>query len=175
MKSKMISIFILGAILLFSALVYNHNKTPLPLNDEQTALEYVNSLGYKIIKHEGEPSRYILKKELVTELPYMASWIVQTVEPEDYFDREIVTYGYIVEEHPLEKKFAVIYKERGFKTFVGIMLVNGSVIGGVSAPVSMNNDHLLGGYLYIDGRDLEELKGVSYPEWSEIWFEKYGK
>ena len=137
------------------------------IGDEKTAEEYVKAQGYKITSYKGEISKYILEKSKLygtTEtIPYQQMWAVQKVEPDKYFGKEIIIYGFTVKNHPMEK----IYKQ-GVNVY--IMLSGGKVIGGYSYP----NAEVMGAYSSLDGKSLEEVTGLSYEQWSENWKKKYG-
>lgn len=104
----------------------------------------------------------------------MKLWAVQQTEPESYLGKEIVTYDFIVSGHPLEKKFASIYKQNNYDTSVMVMFADGKVIGGGSTPKSKNKLIVMtGGYYALNGDSLEEVTNMSYSEWLEEWKQKY--
>lgn len=173
MKNSLFLLMIV--ILLLVPTGCNTKDTPRPQDDEKTAADYVKALGYKIITHEGETSRYTLDSEMFHDLNYMLLWAVQKTEPESYIGEEIVTYDFVVSGHPLERKYGSIYKKKNYDTSVMIMLVDGKVIGGGSTPKSRNNVLMLGGYYAVDGEDMETVTGLSYLEWLDQWERKYGQ
>jgi hypothetical protein len=135
--------------------------------DEKTASEYVKAQGYKISSYKGQVQTYTLDKSKLygstVSLPIQQMWSQQTVEPAQYFGKEITIYGFTVTNHPLNKT----YKS---KTNVYIMLSEGKVIGGYSFP----NKDMVGWYFSLDGKTLEEATGLGFKEWSEKWKQRYG-
>ncbi len=91
---------------------------------------------------------------------------MQTVEPDKYFGKEIVVYGYTVKNHPMQKE------DRNAKDGVNVyvMLCGGNIIGGYSYP----NADVVGAFSSLDGKTLEEVTGLSYKEWQDNWKIKYG-
>ena len=144
-------------------------------SDEEKAIAYVKSKGYKIVSNLGELDTYTLNQEMIVRLPYMSSWSLQENEPDHYFGKTITTYAFVVTDHPLEKKYDSIPKENDYEIQVHIMLSEGRVIGGTSSPVSKDGAMLLGGGYSLDGKELEEITGMSYSEWLESWVKKYGE
>lgn len=144
--------------------------TPNITGDEKTAEDFVKSQGYTIIARKGEIQKYTLERsklyEGINTLEYQQAWAVQTVEPDKYFGKEIVVYGYTVKNHPMQKE------DRNAKDGVNvyIMLSEGKVIGGYSYP----NADVDGAFSSLDGKTLEEVTGLSYKEWQDNWKTKYG-
>ncbi|MEK3683652.1 hypothetical protein [Paenibacillus sp. FSL R10-2736] len=168
------TVFIMMGIILLLFTACNKKDSNRIQDDERAAAEYVNSLGYKIIVNEGETSRYTLSREMFSDLSYMKLWAVQQTEPESYLGKETVTYDFIVSGHPLEKKFASIYKQNNYDTSVMVMFADGKVIGGGSTPKSKNKLIVMtGGYYALNGDSLEEVTNMSYSEWLEEWKQKY--
>lgn len=138
--------------------------------DEKTAENYVKSQGYEITSRIGEVDKYTLEKSKLyggtASIPYQQAWSLQNVEPEKYFDKEIVVYGFTL-NHPLRKR------DKNAKNGVNVyvMLSDGKVIGGYSYP----NADVVGAYSSIDGRTLEEVTGLSFQQWQENWKKKYGQ
>jgi hypothetical protein len=139
--------------------------------DEKAAEEVVKAQGYKITAYKGEVNKYILEKSNLygsTEtLPYQQSWGVQQVEPDRYFGKEIVIYGFTVKNHPLQQR------DKNAKDGVNlyIMLSEGKVVGGYSYP----NANVSGAYSSMDGKTLEEVTGLSFQQWQDTWKDKYAK
>lgn len=137
---------------------------------EKTAEEYIKTLGYEITTRKGEVHKYTLERSKLygsTEtIPYQQAWAIQNVEPDNYFGKEIIVYGFTVKNHPLQDR------DKNAKNGVNlyIMLTEGKVIGGYAYP----NADVVGAYSSLDGKTLEEVTGLSYQQWSENWKEKYG-
>lgn len=140
--------------------------------DAKTAADYVKAQGFEIQSYKGETSRYILDRKKLSA--GMQIWSVQNEEPDNYFGQEIVAYGFIVDHHPLEKLYSAIGGEGEFETVVEIMVSNGRVIGGYSAPQRKDGQNLAGSVYSLDGKDVEAVKGMRYSEWLEYWKKKYG-
>lgn len=159
--------FIVFGMILSFVLLCGCSNDNVPAGDEKTAEEYLRDQGYKITARQGELEKYTLEKSLLhggTEtIPYQQAWGVQKVEPEPYFGKEIIVYGFTVKNHPLSKLWdsANVY----------VMLAEGRVIGGYSFP----NAEITGAYYSIDGQTLEEVTGLSFIEWRDLWQEKYGQ
>nr|WP_278247447.1 DUF4830 domain-containing protein [Clostridium beijerinckii] len=137
--------------------------------DEKTAEDFVKSQGYTIIARKGEIQKYTLERSKlyggINTLEYQQAWAVQTVEPDKYFVKEIVVYGYTVKKHPMQKE------DRNAKDGVNVyvMLCEGNIIGGYSYP----NADVVGAFSSLDGKTLEEVTGLSYKEWQDNWKIKY--
>ena len=138
-------------------------------SNEIIVKEYVEAKGYKITESKGEIYRYTLEKRKIcggTEtIPYQQAWSVQTIEPYVYFGKEIIIYGFIVKNHPLQE----IDKHAEKGVVLSIMVADGEVIGGYSYP----NANVVGAFSSLDGKSLEEVTGLSFQQWSEAWEEKY--
>ena len=119
--------------------------------DEDTAVKYIKSQGYEIITQNGDIQKYTLEKSKLQTLQYQQIWGIQKTDADTYLGKEISTYCFTVEKHPLEK----IYK---VKTNVFIMLSDGKVVGGYSFA----NKKLYGSVYSLDGKTLEEVTGLSY-------------
>ena len=142
--------------------------------DERTAISYLSKKKYKIIERLGERSRYVLERERLSDIQYASIWSVQRTSPEPYIGKTIVSYGFIVTNHPLEKLYSINYDKDDFDIEVVVMLSEGRVIGGTSAPVLKSGILLAGGLYSLDGKELEEITGMSYGEWLEAWMARYG-
>ena len=91
-------------------------------DNESIAKEYVQAEGYKITEFKGELERYTLEKNkihggLKTRL-YQQAWAVQTIEPDMYFGKEIIIYGFTVKNHPIQE--INNHAEKGVNVYVMI-------------------------------------------------------
>jgi hypothetical protein len=168
MMKKIFIMFIALTIFIFAGCVKKVS------GDEKTAEEYIKAQGYKITSYNGEVQRYTLDNSKLYgathTIPYQQVWGLQKVEPDKYFGKEIVVYGFAVKNHPLQSRDE--HAKNGVKLF--IMLSEGKVIGGSSLPDT--GEVLLGGSCYsLDGKTLEEVTGLSFTQWSESWKKKYEK
>ena len=158
-------------LLLILLIMSGCNKVKVTTGDEKTAENYVKAQGYKITAYRGEIQKYILEKSMLfgpASMQYQQIWSVQNYEPDQYFGKEITTFGFTVENHPLQQK----YNNGKNGVNVYIMMIDGKVIGGYSFP---NADVAgAGAYSSLDGKTLEEVTGLSFQKWSEEWKKKYG-
>ncbi|KGE20294.1 hypothetical protein [Paenibacillus wynnii] len=138
-------------------------------SDEKIAKQYVKEHGYYVDFPLGEVYSYTLDKSKLfghpESLPFQQAWGVQQAEPDLYFGKKVIIYGFTVSNHPLEK----IYHA---KSNVYVMLSEGKVIGGYSFP---DVEGMVGSCYSVDGKTLEEVTGLSYSEWTEQWKKKYGE
>ena len=143
--------------------------TPNISGDEKTSEDFVKYQGYTIITRIGEIQKYTLEKSKLYggtgTIPYQQIWGVQRVEPEKYFGKEIVVYGFTVKNHPMQKQNN--NAKSGVNVYV--MLSEGDVIGGYSLP----NADVVGACNSIDGKTLKEVTGLSFKEWQNNWKDKY--
>ena len=100
-------------------------------------------------------------------IPYQQIWGVQSIEADEYFGKEITTYLFIVNNHPLEKKDS--NTKNGVKLYY--MFVDGEIIGGYSYP----NSDLSGSFSSLEGKSLEEVTGLTFSKWIEEWTAKYSQ
>lgn len=159
---KKLLCLVLGLLFLIITGCSNSSSTG---NDEGTAVKYIKTQGYEIITKNGDIPKYTLEKSKLQTSQYLnicQIWGVQKTDPDKYLGKEISTYSFTVDKHPLEK----IYK---VKTNVFIMFSDGKIVGGYSFP----NEKLYGSVYSLDGKTLEEVTGVSYPQWVENWEKKY--
>lgn len=98
-------------------------------------------------------------------MQYQQIWAVQKDEPDKYFEKEITTFCFTVENHPLQERDS--HAKNGVNLY--IMLADGKVIGGYSYP----NADVYGAYSSLDGKTLEEVTGLSFQQWGEKWKRKY--
>jgi len=136
------------------------------IGDDKTAERYVKSKGYKISDIKEEMEKYTLEKSEINTMKYQQIWGVQKVEPDKYFGKKITVYGFTVSNHPLAK----IYKQsKGINVY--IMVSEGKIVGGYSFP----NNGVMGGIYSLNGKDLDEVSGLTYQQFLEKWKNKYGK
>lgn len=76
-------------------------------DNKKISEDFVKSQGYAITTRKGEIQKYTLEKSKLYggtgTIPYQQVWGVQTVEPEKYFGKEIVVYGFTVKNHLMQK------------------------------------------------------------------------
>lgn len=141
--------------------------------EQQQAVEYLESKGYDIITAKGSSGSYILERSTILEEPYSGIWAVQPVDPDHYFGKSITTYSYVVTNHPLEEIYSVAEHPDVYEIHVNVMLSEGEVIGGTSYPVPTDGSVMMGGFYSVDGQTLEEISGLLYTEWIDLWKNKY--
>lgn len=127
---------------------------------------FIADKGYKLISSEGTVSEYLLDKKLLTEMPYLQYWSVQSIDPISFVGKKITTSKFIVKNHSLDN----VNNNRKKQTVIFLMEADNEVIGGYSLP---DYDEYTGWVYTIDGKTLEEFTGLSYPEWSNQWNSKY--
>ena len=117
--------------------------TPNITGNEKTAEDFVKSQGYTITTSKGEIHKYTLEKSKLYggmgTILYQQVWGVQTVEPEKYFGKEIVVYGFTVKNHPMQKQDK--NSQNGVNVYV--MLSEGNIIGGYSCPNADVVEHVV--------------------------------
>lgn len=161
-----IQLFVLSVLILLTGCLAD-TATNIQVDDKTLAKQYVKEkYGYTIIADKEPVRTFVMEKKLLHETQYRQLWSVQEKEPDAFIDKEIVTYMFTVDNHPLEKQY-------GLDINVYVMAAEGEVIGGYSFPDT--DERLLGGVHPIDGREFEDVKGLTYLEWSEQWTNKYGK
>lgn len=140
-------------------------------NDEKTAKADIEKRGYNIIEYKGQIDKYKLDKSKIfggTETtPYQQVWGVQSISPDDYFGKEIITYEFIVNNHPLQKVDS--HAKNGVRLYY--MFSDGKIIGGFSYP----NEDVYGAVSSLEGKSLEEVTGLTFSKWSEEWTNKYSQ
>ena len=135
----------------------------LSINGE-IAKNYIESKGYEVVAFEKE-EQVIFAKEDMSILPHQQFWSVQTIEPDDYLNKELTTIDFLVRNHPLSNQY------ESDKARISIILNDNEVIGGTSYPYS--KEPLVGVGYSLDGKTAEEVKG-DYSEWLIDWKAKYG-
>lgn len=127
--------------------------------------EYLNENDYNIIKSNGITETYILQKSILTEQPHNIIWGLQNLNPEDYFEKTIDAYSYVVSNHKLDS-----YGDKE-ETQLWLLICEKEIIGGYSFP--NNTEKLYGGVYSLEGLTLEEVTGMNFQTWSEKWMGKY--
>lgn len=165
MKKSRIIIVPLFLIILFGCsnnLISENSK-----KEYSKAERFIIDKGYLITSNEGIVSEYLLDKKLLTEMPYLQYWSVQSADPISYVGKRITTSKFIVKNHPLDNE----NDNRKKQTIIFLMEADNEVVGGYSLP---DFDELHMGWVYtIDGKTLEEFTGISYPKWLNQWNLKY--
>ena len=109
---------------------------------------------------------------MLENLDFMQLWAVQKEEPDTYFGKEVVTYRFIVKNHPLEQ----LYSPDDCDISVTVMLVDSKVIGGASGPKSkIKNLVMVGGEYSIEGKTPNDIKGMDYSQWLRSEERRVGK
>lgn len=141
-------------------------------DDEILANKYISNKNYNILSYDGEVDDYTLNKEMLSSetynLPYIMEWSVQSVDPMDYIGKEIKVYKFTVNNHILDN----VELNENKSTFVYVVICADKVIGGYSIP--NYSEMVVGDGVYsIDGKTLEEVTGMSFPDWSYNWEKKF--
>ncbi|ULO08548.1 hypothetical protein H1230_07010 [Paenibacillus sp. 19GGS1-52] len=100
MKKSRIIIVPLFLIILFGCsnnLISENSK-----KECSKAERFITDKGYLITSNEGIVSEYLLDEKLLTEMPYLQYWSVQSADPISYVGKRITTSKFIVKNHPLD-------------------------------------------------------------------------
>lgn len=124
--------------------------------------EYLENKGFDIVSYEGPSQSYVLTKDIITELPYVMIWGVQSFNVSDYLDQRIETEKFIVKNHPLSEDKVDVY----------VFLVENQPIGGTAFPHGDISD---GGYWNLDGKTLEDVQSKPFQEWLADWKIRYAE
>lgn len=119
--------------------------------EARVAADYLEKRGYEILRYRTGGARYTLTEEMLGKLPYQQVWAVQEVDAADYIGQELAEYGFVVGNHPLEERYATIYAERDYETYVTVIIFDCEVIGGTSFPVGKGDEVLMGAPYGLDG------------------------
>lgn len=130
--------------------------------DVRVVAEYVEEKGYDIVSYEGRGQSYLLTKDIITMLPYMLYWGVQTFDVSVYLGQRIEINNFIVKNHPLSED----------KVDVSVFVVENQPIGGTAFPHGDTSD---GGYWNLDGKTLEEIQTKPFQEWKADWETLYAE
>ncbi|MCT2535478.1 hypothetical protein NC661_20355 [Aquibacillus koreensis] len=170
---------ILILLLVFIVIGCSEEKT------QDIAEKYLAEQGYEVITTIESPavSSFTLVEEDVSDekKPMLAGtivkrmWLVQEQELKDYKGEKIEVKQFVVENHPLDdwvSEYDETLKSVG-ETHVTLLVVDGDVIGGTSAP-GLNRSVAGNPQFSLDGKTFEEVHpGKSYTVWSDDWIETY--
>lgn len=127
---------------------------------------YIENENYTVIMNLGLGNEYILLEENMREADYMKIWVVQDIYPDEYFNKVVRHYKYLIEDHPHDNVYGYPY------TYMVMMICEEEVIGGYSIGVT-NEEILVGGVSPIDGDDQKLHMGMTYSEWLDEWQSRY--
>ncbi|MDR5660036.1 hypothetical protein RH915_11095 [Serpentinicella sp. ANB-PHB4] len=168
-RSIFVICFIVTSILITGCNTSSNSDAIEDITISEKISNYLLDKGYNIVLEEGKTEEYVLEKELLLPEaigPYAKIWMIQEIEPSDYFNKTIEEYKFIVKNHPLDHDEYI----KNETTSVTVMVCEGKIIGGYSLHVS--DDILLGGFYSLEGKTLEEITGMNYTEWSDRWWSK---
>lgn len=169
LRTKKIVICLLLSLLLIP--ITGCSPNILNKSDEQIAANFIKLLGYTIVSYDGEYPKYTLDRELLKNSGEFKLWGVQKAEPEQYIGKDIHTFKFTVTNHPLQK----IFSHDKYDILVTVMVVDHNVIGGTSLPNYKVVETVMAGTpSSIEGKDMNEIKEMSYDQWLDYWKEKYG-
>ena len=149
-------------LLLFSACSKSEDVIDSSIVPGISQTKYLEDKGYNIIEENGKVSSYTLEKDILLKT---ICWGVQTFDIQPYIGKQIDTYSYIVDNHPLDKLGDLN------QTKVWLLVCENEIIGGFS--LHNTTDTQYGGVYSLDGHTLEEVTGMDYQDWREEWFAKY--
>lgn len=141
MKKFMVKFVILTCIVMICVVFLNM------CGAENNAKRLIKSKGYKIISKLGRVHEYTLTNNLLNDEKDW--WQIHKIKPGDYIGKKIEVYGFIVKNHPLDS--VKINDKKQTRVFV--MVCEGKIIGGASAPDTTE--------LYV-GRRAYTLEGKEY-------------
>lgn len=148
-------------ILLLLAACKDSGEVRVP-REHSLAKSYLEDKGYRVLSYEGEVQSYELTKDVLKNLPGKIHWGLQSVDPDRYLGKTIRVQKFVVKDHPLSKGKVDVYVYEN----------EGEPFGGTSFPRDQYGSD--GSGWSLDGKTLEEVHAVSFPDWSEAWQEKYG-
>lgn len=135
----------------------------------EAAKTYLVDRGYVVKSSQGLVREYTLSKDLLTRMPYMDEWMLQTVDPAMFVGHRIRVLRYVVVNHPLD---SYKYRDRSGrlitagKTVVNVFMVDGSPVGGTALPL-VDDAAWMGGAYSIDGKTIEEVHPDEYVDWGQ--------
>jgi len=124
-------------------LFYGCSKETEVVGGNKIAEGYIKTKGYNIILNQGQIQKYTMTKEKLKSAPYDDIWAMQKVNTDQYIGEDIIVYGFIVTNHPLDQ----LKNNYNKRTKLYIMISNNKVIGGYSIPDSDS----VGGYYSLEG------------------------
>ena len=110
-------------------------------------------------------------------MPYSNYWGLQTGDVSKFLDKNVHVEKFVVTNHPLDNweshsvNPALRVKSKG-KTDVWVYVIDGQAVGGISYPIL--DEAMTGGVWSLDGKTLEEVHSITYKEWSDKWYAKFG-
>ncbi|SEG55899.1 hypothetical protein [Paenibacillus sp. UNC499MF] len=152
-----------AALLIFLLLAACNGSGEVQVPREHSlAKSYLEDKGYRVLSYEGEVQSYELTKDVLKKLPGKIVWGLQSVDPDRYLGKMIRVQKFVVKGHPLSKGKVDVYVYEN----------EGEPFGGTSFPQDQYGS--AGSGWSLDGKTLEEVHSVSFPDWREAWQEKYG-
>ena len=138
-------------------------------NQLKIAERYIADNGYKIMSDGRLAEKYILTNEHLLTMPYPRGWGFLAFDEIDRCkEKEIFTYQFTVTNHPLD----VVENNDKKQTLIWVMVCNNQAVGGYSLP---DYSQPVSGEVYsVDGKTVEEVKGMDLSSWQDLWKEKYG-
>ena len=168
MTNRIHTLFIIGLLTFLSLTLVGCKDIELPENSSSFAIRqthFISDKGYNIKETKGLINSYILKRNMLADLPYSNYWGLQEIEASSYIGKQIDIYSYIVDNHPLDTLGDLN------ETKLWLMVCENEIIGGYS--LQNNSVALYGGVYSLDGLTLEEFTGMDFPTLQENWQNKY--
>jgi hypothetical protein len=133
------------------------------------AKKYILDNGYKIVSYDNLADTYTLTNENLMIMPYSMYWgFLNFDEIDKYIDKQIVIYQFTVTNHPLDNTDNTTTNQ----TKLWVMICDSKAVGGYSLPDY--SEPVSGGVYSFDGKTLEEVKGMDFLSWQNLWKERYG-
>ncbi|WP_194192227.1 hypothetical protein [Clostridium chrysemydis] len=123
---KKFLLFLIGISMFLLVGCTERNVKPTS-QDFNTAKEYLETKGYNIVESSNKVYEYTLTKEKLKSMHEFMVWNVQREKAEEYLNKDISLYVFVVDNHILRSDFKV-------NTKVCVMICEGKVIGGYSFP-----------------------------------------
>lgn len=131
--------------------------------------EKLEGMGYTVVEHEVDTTSRVIrsKDEEYRDIHLALFWEVQEFDLSKYEGKTINYHIYRVKNHPVD-----LTTELAESTELYLGVIDGEYVGGYSIPYK-KGETFLGGFSSIEGKSLEELTGLTYPEWFQKWSETY--
>ncbi|MFF2154802.1 hypothetical protein ACFVVQ_05755 [Paenibacillus chitinolyticus] len=133
--------------------------------------KYLSERDLTVVKKMGEEKQYVLTREKLTQLPYMALWGVQNKDVTPYINKDIISKSYLVENKNLISKLDL---RKNDKLKATLLVVDEQIVGGYLLITHTNVDEIPAGLGYsLTGGTIEELSKMSFQTWQSEWVSKY--
>ncbi|GKS12901.1 hypothetical protein YDYSY3_39010 [Paenibacillus chitinolyticus] len=133
--------------------------------------KYLLEKDLTVVKNMGEEKQYILTRDKLTHLPYMALWGVQNKDVTPYINKEITSKSYIVKNKSLASKLDL---RKNDKLKATLLIVDQQIVGGYLLITNTDPAEIPAGLGFsLTGGDIEELSKKDFQTWQQDWISKY--